>query len=473
MGLQPKEIAESTGSWIKQNKAFTAIIAAFVVSQAYILTQIWTHPLIWDTSIYWGMGKALFSGNQIGLWEQFRPPMLPIILGTLWKLGMPAEGFTRLLAVLFSTAGLTGIYFMAKDLYTKKAAAYTVGIIAATSTFAYYTNMLLTGIPASFLVFTSVYLATKKKHLSAGIIGGLAFLTRFPAALVGPAAVLYIAYTHRTELKQLVLEASKYTAGFFAVAIPYMAANHHFYGSALQPFIRGFSIPASTQSTYLYGVFYMFNGIKASLFLALLPVGLYMILKYREKKYYGFAAALTLLYGFFTYFPRKEVRFILLFLPLMALVSARGLKEVVERIQHERITSERKNMVVAAVFVVMILFAGFQVYQQKQWVNQNQVDFYRAHSNLTGSVAANDAQIMPYGDFKYLAMPPLTLDAHYEQAQEEADYFSINTCAWYCFPGDDKCKQRIENYEENVSENYANVYQDHGEQCQYDIYRVN
>ncbi|MFB6193411.1 MAG: glycosyltransferase family 39 protein [Candidatus Nanohaloarchaea archaeon] len=462
-----KQLPDEAIDWLHDNRAFSAVITVFAIGQLAIIAEIWTDPLIWDTAIYWGMGKALFSGNQVGLWEVFRPPFLPAVLGALWKLGMPAEGFTRLLSLIISITGLTGIYLMLKDLASKKIALYTASLTAASFTFVYYTNMLLTGITASFLVFTSLYLAAKNRMLLAGLVGGLAFLTRFPSALVGPAAVIFILYRYRGQLLKAVQKSALYSTGFFSLALSYMAANKYFFGSFLEPFIRGFAIPASTANTYLYGLFYFLNGVKINPFLILMPLGLYIIVKRRKMELYGFGAALVLFYGFFTLFPRKEVRFILLFLPLMALAAAQGLNRVLSRVEVER----KELAVLGLVFLVMLV--GLSVtFGQKRGVNEDRVEYYRAHSGLEGVVAANDASILPYGDIKYFPLPPATLESSYDQARDRADYFSINSCAWYCTPGNNDCKQEIREFEQDLSMRYDSIYQNHGPNCNYTIYRV-
>ena len=45
------------------------------------------HELWWDSAVYIGMGKFIFSGGQLGLWEHLRPLMWPSFIGFLWKLG--------------------------------------------------------------------------------------------------------------------------------------------------------------------------------------------------------------------------------------------------------------------------------------------------------------------------------------------------------------------------------------------------
>ena len=43
------------------------------------------HDTRWDESVYMGMGKYIYSNGQIGLWEDIRPIVLPLILGLFWK----------------------------------------------------------------------------------------------------------------------------------------------------------------------------------------------------------------------------------------------------------------------------------------------------------------------------------------------------------------------------------------------------
>ena len=460
---------------ILENREASILLGLFAALQLALIAHIWNKPLIWDTAIYWAMGKNFFSMGQIGLWENFRPPLLPVLLGSLWKIGMPPVGFTRLLALTISFTGAAGTYYMVKDLITKRAAFISLGILLSTFTYFNYTNMLLTGIPASFLILTSVYLTAKERYLTAGLLGGLAFLARFPAAVIGPAMVLFILYTYRDDLLAFVKNSALYSVGFFTLAGIYLAANWYYLGSVLEPFISGIAVPASNADVYLYGVFYFFNGIKTSPLLLALPAGIYMIVKNREKAYYPFLSAFVFLYGFFTIFPHKEVRFLLIFLPLSAVLSARAIEALIDSEHVKNIDlrgiASREALFVAVAAIIMIGSFSATFYQNRA-VNTDAVNYYQAHSNLSGTVAANDASIMAYGDFSYHALPPAVLEGAYENARDQADYVSINSCAWYCTESIENCRSKIEDLEQDVANRYPEVYSHNGSYCSYNIYKI-
>jgi 4-amino-4-deoxy-L-arabinose transferase-like glycosyltransferase len=388
---------------------------------------------------------------------------------------MPPVGFTRLLALTISFTGAAGTYYMVKDLITKRVAYISLGILLSTFTYFYYTNMLLTGIPASFLVLTSVYLTAKERYLTAGLLGGLAFLTRFPAAVIGPAMVLFILYSYRDDLLAFVKNSALYSVGFFTLAGIYLAANWYYLGSVLEPFISGIAVPASNADVYLYGLYYFFNGVKTSPLLLALPAGIYMIVKNREEAYYPFLLAFVFLYGFFTVFPHKEVRFLLIFLPLAAVLSAYAIDKLLssEYIEKARFDDRigKEALFVAVAALIMIGSFGATFYDNRA-VNTDAVSYYQAHSDLSGTVAANDASIMAYGDFSYHALPPAVLEGAYENAHDQADYVSINSCAWYCTESIENCRSKIEDLEQDVADRYPEVYSHNGSYCSYNIYKI-
>ncbi|MFB6204402.1 MAG: glycosyltransferase family 39 protein [Candidatus Nanohaloarchaea archaeon] len=455
---------------IRRNRKFLAITGFFAALQLVLMLKVWQKPLIWDSAIYVGMGKYLFTGGSTGLWEVFRPPLLPVVAGALWKIGMPSIGFTRLLALAFSFTGAGAVYFMVRDLYTKREAVTTVTLLLSSSLYFWYSNMLLTGLPASMLLFASLYLVEKENYMAGGALGGLAFLMRFPAAVVGPAAVAYVAYSYRDDWSTMVENAAVYTAAFFAVAAPYLLAMHYYYGSMLKPFIRGVAIPAATANTYMFGLYYVFHTLKSSPLLLAFPLGLYAVFRQRERNRYVFLSGLMFSYAFFTVFPHKEARFALLFLPLLALFGARGFESIFEELSDRGFHASRAVKIVVLASAVLMLASFLPAWGQN--INTNAAEYYRAHSNLTGVVAANDPTIMAYGDIKYFPLPPATLEDSFEKARQKADYFSINSCAWYCTPGNTDCRAEIDQLEKTLEANYTNVFELNGSYCNYSIYRA-
>ena len=71
------------GLKINKNKYPFILIAIFFLLNLYIL-QFYKNVL-WDSSVYIGMGKYIFSLGKIGLWESSRAVVWSLLLGLLWK----------------------------------------------------------------------------------------------------------------------------------------------------------------------------------------------------------------------------------------------------------------------------------------------------------------------------------------------------------------------------------------------------
>jgi len=83
----------------KGHISIIAIIILFIFSYYY-----YPHPnadLWWDSSVYLGMGKYVYSFGEVGLYEGSRPLVWPLILGFFWKLGLDPIFFGRLMVLIF------------------------------------------------------------------------------------------------------------------------------------------------------------------------------------------------------------------------------------------------------------------------------------------------------------------------------------------------------------------------------------
>ena len=455
---------------MKGRKYITAIISASLISGMVLVAVIWNKPLIWDAAIYQAMGKYLVSGGSYGLWEVFRPPLLPIIASIQQFLGIPAQGFSRFFSVLISTGVLGMTYIFGRELLDEKVALISTGVLGATAVFVRYSPEYLTGIPASGLVLASLYMVRKERKLLAGILGASAFLMRFPAALIGPAVIIYYSmrFLRHRDLVKYVKGSALYTSGFMALAVPYFLINAYFYGNPLAPIVRGVAVPASNPDTYLIGLYYLVGAIKSNpLHLALIP-GVYMAYRNSREAFELLAPATALYYLFFSVFPHKETRFLLLFLPLISIFTAKGVVEAGDRYLENIDLNKALTAVLAAGIVLVTAATGYIMTP----VNQNSAAFYSNHSSLEGTVAANDATIMAYGDFKYHALPPGELEGAYSEARQQADYISINSCSWYCTPSIDQCEQKIDDLEQDAEQSYEKTFELNTSTCTYRIYET-
>ena len=447
-----------------EDRYLQALTAVFALGSAFLLLQYWDKPLGWDASIYYAMGKFLFTGGEIGIWESFRPPGLPAVFGALWKLGVPPQGWTRLITALASTAGIAGIYQMTKTLADRKTGLITAATLAGSALYLRYTVRPLTGLPAALLVFTSLYLVARNRYGYAGLVAGTAFLIRFPSALLGVPAGLALILYEKEDLQETVKGLGKLGAGFAALALPFLAASQIVYGSFAEPFIRSMAIPAANEPIYQYGLYYLKQASFSNpLLLASVP-GIFLM--WRKKDLRPFAAGLGVFYGFFSLFPHKIPRYTVLFLPLMAVSSGVALRKGLS------IVEDRRAFLGVVGAALLVFLGGLFTVAGNSGFSDQRAEFYGAHGEFSGTVAGNDPSVLVHGDMTYYPLGPGKLDSNYGEAVNESDYFSFNSCAWYCVPGNEGCEQKIDEFTEKVEDRHKKLLELNDSRCSYSVYEV-
>ena len=83
---------------LKRHKVFLIIFLLFIVVKIFSLFV--SHDIWWDSSVYLGIGKYIYSSGEAGLWEPSRPLVWPLMLGFFWEMGYVFFG--KLLVVFFS-----------------------------------------------------------------------------------------------------------------------------------------------------------------------------------------------------------------------------------------------------------------------------------------------------------------------------------------------------------------------------------
>jgi hypothetical protein len=465
------KMKEKIRETVYRNRAFLGLLSLFTVTQLVIVLTAWKNPLVWDSAVYSGMGKRLFSAWQYGIWEVFRPLALPVVLGALWKIGMPLVGFPRLLALMISIGGLSAAYWMLKDLFNRKTAFYATAVLMTGFIYFKFSHYVLTGIPSSFLVLGGIYFAQKEKFGVSGVLTSLGFLTRFPTAMAAPGISIYLFARELRE--EISLEALKapliYSIAFFATTIPYFAFNQYIYGSMFAPLVKGASIPAMNPEKYFYGLYYLREALKAQPLIVFAIPGIYAVLKERDWNYGAFFSVLVTLYGFFTLYSHKLPRFMLLFLPVLAVFAARGLVRVEDR----EFVSRNTFQAVLGLVLVFTLLVSFSVsYRANQWSNEYRIEFMEETGKLNGTVAGNDPVVVLYGDFEFVPIRPENLEETYGSVKDEADYYAFNSCSWYCTPAIDRCESKLSNFTSTVEERYDKRFSTQGYSCNYTIYEA-
>jgi len=114
----------------------------------------------WDAAVYGGMGMFMFSGGDVGLWEPARPPVLPILLGALWWVGLDAQWWGMLIGIL-AGAGCIAISFGLGNLIGKKGTGTLAALFLAFSpTFFLFSQVNQTEIISLFMTTPRCLLST-------------------------------------------------------------------------------------------------------------------------------------------------------------------------------------------------------------------------------------------------------------------------------------------------------------------------
>jgi len=96
--------------FIEENKFILIVLSiAFLIRLLFFFSY---HAIWWDSAVYVGMGKYIFSLGKQGLWEPIRPIVWPIILGFLWKIKLNPIFFGRLLNIIMSLGIIYLVYYI-------------------------------------------------------------------------------------------------------------------------------------------------------------------------------------------------------------------------------------------------------------------------------------------------------------------------------------------------------------------------
>jgi len=406
----------------------------FVIFQIII---IFNTPLVsWDESVYLGMGKFIYSNGTVGLFESFRPTMLPLLSGMGWKLGLNTVTFGRSLALIFSVANLVAFYFVSKQFFKKRMAMLASLLLAIMPTYFIYTTQVFTGIIASFFVLLAFYFYLKRKYYWMSVFAGIATITRFPAGMF---FVLFLIFMIVKKEKLAVL--TKSILCFLVFISPYFIINYLFGNGLLSPVLSALI----HQNNYVFQQdfgFYIKEMIMQALFLIFTLPGIYYVIK--NKKWDLLLLFLVPLI-YFTYIVNKQARFMNLFLPFVILVAVYGFYELLKNLKKSKVNT---FALLAFLLISMILSISVIVNDLKldTSIEEFKIDF-------EGTILTTDPIFSAYNDNKFL---PLYFDISsgnnalnfFEDDAELIIYSDVYPCEVY--ENSLECEQLKNKLEKNI-----------------------
>ena len=140
---------------------FLVLILVFIVLEFnYLFIK---SDLIWDASVYIGMGKYIYSSGKSGLWESSRPLIWPLIVGFFWKINLDYIFWAKFITVLLGIGCIVLVYIISKEIFDNRIGFYTALFFAMSPTFFLFGNIPLSDIPSTFFfIVGNIFFCSKK-----------------------------------------------------------------------------------------------------------------------------------------------------------------------------------------------------------------------------------------------------------------------------------------------------------------------
>ena len=351
------------------------VLLFFVVVKLFFFTRFMV--VLWDESVYMGIGKFLYSAGTVGLFEPIRPLVLPVFLGFGWKLGFDIILFAKFLALFFSISCIYLTYLLARDFFGERVARLSSILLAITPLFFLNSVQVMTEIPSCvFGLLAVLFFVRKKSPWLVGFFCALAFLTRFPVGLLF--ICLFVSYFFVFKKKNLFFGLSKFIVSFFLTLVPYLIFNFFMYKNIFSPFVSAsvhqgnvvHSVFDGSLLSLFHNIFYyVIEPLCDNLLFVFLFFGLFFVFRKKFYRKFGIKLVFVILLFFVSYFTclvNKQPRFSLVFLPFFAVLSSFGFVELVKWID------KKKRFQRNCFFVVLFLFVVFSSF----FVVVKDVNFY-------------------------------------------------------------------------------------------------
>lgn len=461
---------------MKTNKALI-IILIFTLLIRLNFAFAW-HETWWDSGVYVGMGKYIYSGGEHGLWEHIRPPLLPLALGFFWKLGLDPLLFGRLLEIILMTGIVYLTYLLAKYWFSENVALLAALIISFSPIFYYLSFHQYTEIPSTFLILLALWLNIKSKPFIAGITVGLAFLTKFPAGMF--LAIIGIALFYQKQLRALFY----LTAGFALPLVPYFVYNIIVYSNPLTTLLAAQDAISRAlgcnvlraQPWWQYGTWLVFSETKLHLFT--LP-GIYALAKQWQKKHLVYLLGLIIPLLYFMQLHCRDYRYLTLFLPFIAILTALGFIWT-----YNKLNIDKKYFLFILTILGIILLHSTMLFYHGNELKQPTIaqEYYQYFEDkqITGELWVSNPIVAAYTNIPVNKMYYPIYDK--QVSQDFSDYLSqhpkrisavmLDNCGGgiICSPEDNTCKQQTEQLITQLDNQYIRTFDKQHGRCWYRIW---
>lgn len=330
--------------WIKENKAF--FLFFILISIVYLSSLLVHHDIWWDSAVFLGMGKYIYSFGSAGLWEASRPVLWPLILGLFWKLGLDALLLGKITVIIFSLGVILLTYLIAASLFDRKIALIASLFLSLSQTFFMFSNIMHTEIPSAFFAMLGLYFFIRKRYNYSGLFLGIAFMTRFFQLFA--AAPLFLLLLYLTAKNKESLRALFNFSVFFLIpVIPYLMLNYLLYNNPVYPFLLQAFMTKYTGWVFNQPFYFYIISLARENFLAVFSI-LGLAFSFRRHDFGKYALAFAFLGSFVPYnmAMHKEMRLLIPVLPLLYILASYGI------VYFAGLLKKKKNLVLYSMLAV-------------------------------------------------------------------------------------------------------------------------
>ncbi len=210
-------------------------LLALALRVAYVL-EIWPHPAarlpILDAEAYRRIALDIRGGDWLGDSVYYLDPLYPFVLAAIYAVVPPDSFGVLLVQALLDSISVLILMSLTRRIFGDLAAMVAGGIAAVYSLFFFYDGLLQKEALMVFLTGSALVLCTRAAErdralgwLPAGLLIGLAALTRGNSLLFVPALLLWIAVAGRGTLARRALAGLCLTLGVAAILVPVGVRN--------------------------------------------------------------------------------------------------------------------------------------------------------------------------------------------------------------------------------------------------------
>jgi len=462
---------------MRKHQVFYAFL--LVAALARLLFLFDWHEILWDSGVYFGMAKYIWSGGTAGLWEHIRPVLWPAVLGLGWQLKMDIVWFARVLTFLLTLVSTGLVYVLGRKLFSQRAAMIASVLWSFSAIMFYLSFHEYTEFLAAALVLGALVAFVYDRPFLAGLLAGLAFLAKFPAGMF--IVVLGIGLLVQKDRKKCIPLGT----GFVIPAGAFLLFNQLMYGGALAPL----SAASDTISGVLgcnvlrYEPWWQYLAwiVFDNWFNVFAVIGVGASLK-QWRRFVLPLLALILPAAYFMQLHCREYRYLLLFLPFVALFAGHGIALTVQWLEKRRI----RHAWTAILLIIIVFSASYGIWfyldNEPQAPDQNAEQYYRwlEGKSVQGEIWTSNPVVSVYTDapvhkLYYPIYEEGTATGFNRYLAENAERIStvfLDNCGGgiICPSNDVGCEEQLRQLRSFLNENFVRVFSAQTGRCWYEVY---